>query len=293
MVRFGRVLTAMVTPFDEELQIDLGQTKLLAQRLVETGSDGVVVAGTTGEAATLRPEEKLTLFRTVVDAIGGRATVIAGTGTYSTAESIELTREAEKTGVDGILLVAPYYNRPPQEGLYRHFRAVAEATRLPIMLDNVPARTGVNVAPETLERLAEVENIVAIKEASGNLAQTVEYRERVPRDFQIYSGDDAMTLPMMAVGATGVVSVAAHLVGRRIKEMVETVVAGKLEQAMRLNQELMPLFRALFITTNPIMIKAALNISGFKVGGLRPPLVEADEKERELLRHCLRRLGLL
>lgn len=293
MVKFGRVLTAMVTPFDEHLQVDLGQTKLLAQRLVETGSDGVVVAGTTGESATLKPEEKIALFRAVVDAIGGRATVIAGTGTYSTAESIELTKEAEKTGVDGVLLVAPYYNRPPQEGLYRHFRAVAEATRLPVMLYNIPSRTGVNITPETLERLAKVENIVAIKEASGNLTQTVEYRERVPRDFQIYSGDDALTIPMMAVGAAGVVSVASHLVGRQIKEMVEAVLAGKLEQAMRLNQELMPLFRVLFATTNPIMIKAAMNISGFKVGGLRPPLVEADEKEREILRNCLRQLGLL
>ncbi|MCL6549017.1 MAG: 4-hydroxy-tetrahydrodipicolinate synthase, partial [Alicyclobacillus sp.] len=204
-----------------------------------------------------------------------------------------LTREAEKTGVDGILLVTPYYNRPPQEGLYQHFRAVAKATRLPVMLYNIPGRTGVNLAPETLERLAKVENIVAIKESSGNLAQTVDYRERIPRDFQIYSGDDAMTLPMMAVGAVGVVSVASHLVGRKIKEMVEAVASGRLEQAARINQELTPLFRALFATTNPIMIKAALNISGFKVGGPRPPLVEANEKERELLRGCLKQLGLL
>ncbi len=293
MLRPGRVLTAMVTPFDRDLQLDLTQAGILAQRLVESGSDGLVVAGTTGESPTLTHQEKLELFRVVVDAVGGRATVIAGTGSYSTAESIALTKEAEKSGVDGILLVTPYYNKPPQEGLYRHFSAIAGTTRLPVMLYNIPGRTAVNLSPETLGRLAQIENIVAIKESSGILAQTVEYRERTPRDFSIYSGDDALTLPMMAIGAVGVVSVAAHLVGRRIKEMVESAAAGRMEHATRINQELAPLFRVLFVTTNPIMVKAAVNILGLKVGGLRPPLVEATEKEIELLRGCMRQLGLV
>ncbi|MGE5549319.1 MAG: 4-hydroxy-tetrahydrodipicolinate synthase [Bacteroidota bacterium] len=293
MLEFGRVLTAMVTPFDQEGQVDLTQAGILAQRLVESGSDGLVVAGTTGESPTLTHREKLDLFRVVVEVVGGRAAVIAGTGSYSTAESLELTREAEKSGVDGILLVAPYYNKPPQEGLYQHFRAIARATRLPVMLYNIPGRTGVNIAPETLGRLAEIENIIAVKESSGNLSQTTEYREKTPRDFAIYSGDDLMTLPMMSVGAVGVVSVAAHLVGRRIKEMVEAEAAGKTEYAAKINQELAPLFRALFVTTNPIMIKAAVNMLGLRVGGLRLPLVEANAKELELLRGCMRQLGLL
>ena len=293
MSKFGRVLTAMVTPFDRDLQVDLTQAGILAQKLVETGSDGLLIAGTTGESPTLTHQEKIALFRVVVEAVGGRASVIAGTGSYSTAESIELTREAEKTGVDGILLVSPYYNKPPQEGLYQHFSAIARSTRLPIVLYNIPGRTGVNIAPETLGRLAQIENIVGVKESSGNATQTVEYRERVPRDFQIYSGDDAMTLPLMGVGAVGVISVAAHLVGRRIKEMVEAAVAGRMESAARINQELAPLFRALFLTTNPIMVKAAANMTGLKVGGLRLPLVEANDKEIEVIRGCLRQLGLI
>lgn len=293
MSKFGRVLTAMVTPFDRDLQVDLTQAGILAQKLVETGSDGLLIAGTTGESPTLTHQEKIALFRVVVEAVGGRASVIAGTGSYSTAESIELTLEAEKTGVDGILLVSPYYNKPPQEGLYQHFCAVARSTRLPIVIYNIPGRTGVNITPETLGRLAQIENIVGVKESSGNITQAVEYRERVPRDFQIYSGDDAMTLPMMGVGAVGVISVASHLVGRRIKEMVEAAVAGRMEHAARINQELAPLFRTLFLTTNPIMVKAAANMTGLKVGGLRLPLVEANEKEIEVLRGCLRQLGLI
>ncbi len=293
MRQFGRVLTAMVTPFKRDLQVDLEQAGCLAQRLVESGSDGLVVAGTTGESPTLTHQEKLELFRAVVDAVGGRTAVIAGTGTFSTAESIELTKEAEKTGVDGIMLVAPYYNKPPQEGLYQHFSAVARSTRLPVMLYNIPGRTGVNIAPETLGRLARIENIIAVKEASGSLAQAVEYRECVPRSFSIYSGDDAMTLPMLAVGAVGVVSVAAHLVGRRIKEMIEAALAGKPDQAARINQELAPLFRTLFITANPIMIKAAANLVGLRVGGLWLPLIEAGPKEQEQLKECLRQIGLL
>ena len=293
MSKFGRVLTAMVTPFDRDLQVDLTQAGILAQKLVETGSDGLLIAGTTGESPTLTHQEKIALFRVVVEAVGGRASVIAGTGSYSTAESIELTLEAEKTGVDGILLVSPYYNKPPQEGLYQHFCAVARSTRLPIVIYNIPGRTGVNITPETLGRLAQIENIVGVKESSGNITQAVEYRERVPRDFQIYSGDDAMTLPMMGVGAVGVISVASHLVGRRIKEMVEAAVAGRMEHAARINQELAPLFRTLFLTTNPIMVKAAANMTGLKVGGLRLPLIEANEKEIEVLRGCLRQLGLI
>lgn len=293
MATFGHLLTAMITPFDRELQVDLPQAGILAQRLVESGSDGLVVAGTAGESPTLTTREKLALFRVVVEAVGGRAAVIAGTGTQSTQETVELTRQAELTGVDGIMLVAPYYNKPPQDGLFLHFSTAARATRLPVMLHNIPSRTGVNIAPETLARLAEIENIKAVEEGGGNIAQAAEYRARTPRHFQVYSGDDALTLPIMAVGGAGTVSVASHLVGRRIKEMVEAAAAGKLEPATRINQELTPLFRALSATTSPIMVKAALNMLGHKVGGLRPPLLEANEGEIELLRSCLKQLGLI
>ena len=216
-MKLGSVLTAMVTPFKPDGSLDLEQAARLAAHLVEIGNDGVVVAGTTGESPTLTDKEKLDLFRAVVDAIGGRATVIAGTGDYNTEHSIHLTKEAEKLGVDGIMAVVPYYNKPPQEGLYRHFRAIAESTSLPVMLYNVPGRTSSNLLPETVERLAEIDNIVAIKEASGNMDQVSEIRRRTPAEFMIYAGDDSLTLPILALGGTGVVSVAGHLVGRRIR----------------------------------------------------------------------------
>ncbi len=293
MVKLGRVLTAMVTPFDQNLQVNYAAAQELATRLIEAGSDGLVVAGTTGESPTLSKAEKLQLFRAVAEAVGSKGTVIAGTGSYDTAESIELTKEAEKTGVDGVLLVAPYYNKPPQEGLYRHFKAIAQATSLPVVIYNIPSRTSVNVSVETLIRLAELPNIVAVKESTGNMAQVSEIFEKAPADFQIYSGDDALTLPVLSVGGVGVISVAAHLVGRKIQAMISAYLHGDVSVAARINAELSPLNRTLFINTNPIMIKAACNLLGFKTGDLRPPLVEASPKDIETLRQVLRDLGLL
>lgn len=293
MVKFGKVLTAMVTPFNENLEVDLQKTQELAVRLIESGSDGVVVCGTTGESPTLSKKEKLDLFRAVVEAIGGKGTVIAGTGSYNTAESIELTKEAEKTGVDGILLVAPYYNKPSQEGLYRHFKEIAGSTSLPAIIYNIPGRTGVNISPDTMARLAEIENVVGVKESSGNLSQVSEIYEKTPSDFMIYSGDDALTLPILSVGGVGVISVAGHIAGRKINEMVTAFEQGEVAKAAEINASLGPLFRALFINTNPIMVKTACNLVGLKVGGLRLPLVEASERETEIMREVLKNLGLL
>lgn len=293
MVRFGKVLTAMVTPFNEDLEIDYQRTQELVVRLIESGSDGVIVSGTTGESPTLSKKEKLNLFRSVVEAIGGKGTVIAGTGSYNTAESVELTKEAEKTGVDGFLFVAPYYNKPSQEGLYRHFKEIAGATSLPAIIYNIPSRTGVNVSVDTMVRLAGIENVVGVKESSGNLAQVSEIHEKTPSDFMIYSGDDALTLPVLSVGGVGIISVASHIAGRKIKEMVTAYEKGEVQKAAEINANLGPLFRALFINTNPIMVKTACNLVGLKVGGLRLPLVEASEKEVEIIREVLKNLGLL
>lgn len=293
MVEFGRVLTAMVTPFNEQGEVDYKAAADLARKLVENGSDGLVVVGTTGESPTLTDQEKLRMFETVVDAVGGKATVIAGTGSNNTKHSVELTREAEKTGVDGIMAVAPYYNKPPQEGLYRHFRAIAEATSLPVMVYNVPGRTAVNITLATMARLAEIKNIVALKEAAGNLEQAAELARVLPKNFALYSGDDSMTLPILAVGGVGVVSVASHLAGRKIAQMVESYLQGEVEKAAEINKELLPLFKVLFLTTNPIMVKAALNLLGINVGPTRLPLVPATEAELEKLKTVLAQLGLL
>ncbi|RPF46875.1 4-hydroxy-tetrahydrodipicolinate synthase [Thermodesulfitimonas autotrophica] len=294
MADFGRVLTAMVTPFDKDGSLNLAQAKKLARYLVENGSDGLVVAGTTGESPTLTKEEKIALFEAVVEEVGGKATVIAGTGSYSTADSIALTRAAEKAGADGVMLVAPYYNKPSQEGLYRHFRAVAESTSLPVMLYNIPGRTAVNVLPATVARLAkDVPNIKAIKEASGSLDQVSELRRVLPDDFAIYSGDDALTLPVLAVGGKGVVSVVAHIAGKRLQEMINAYASGNVTLAAKIHKELFPLIKGMFITTNPVPVKAALNLLGMNVGAPRLPLVEATAEEKERLSQLLRDAGLL
>lgn len=293
MIKFGKVLTAMVTPFNQNLQVNYQVAQELAVRLVESGSDGVVVAGTTGESPTLSKQEKLGLFKAVVEAIGGKATVIAGTGSYDTAESIEVTREAERTGVDGVMLVAPYYSKPPQEGLYQHFKAIAKATALPVILYNIPGRTGVNITTETIVRLAAIDNIVAVKEASGNLSQVSEIFEKAPKEFLIYSGDDALILPVMSVGGVGIISVAGHIVGGKIQEMIAAFCRGDLVTTNKINTEISPLIRSLFINTNPIMVKTACNLLGFKVGGLRLPLVEATANEQKILLEELKNLGLV
>ena len=290
---FGRVITAMITPFREDGSLDLDGAKALAGWLVENGSDGVVVAGTTGESPTLSHDEKLALFRGVKEAVGDRAAVIAGTGSNNTEASVGLTREAEACGVDGIMLVAPYYNKPSQEGLYQHFAACAKATRLPVMLYNIPGRTGVNLLPETVLRLAQLENVVALKEASGNLDQVSELLRQLPPHFRVYSGDDSMTLPIVALGGYGVVSVASHLVGLEIQAMIRALVQGRLAEAQRVHLKLFPLFKALFLAPNPVPVKAALTLLGQPAGKPRLPLVGLSEKEEEQLKRVMEEMDLL
>ncbi len=292
MAGFGRVITAMVTPMDRALAVDYARAAALAKRLADNGSDGLVVSGTTGESPTLTDEEKVRLFHTVREAVGTRAAVIAGTGTYDTAHSIHLTKEAERAGCDGVLLVNPYYNRPSQEGLYQHFKAIADSTRLPVMLYNIQGRTAVNCEPATVARLAQVPNIVAIKEASGSLDQMSQIRTLTPPEFLMYSGDDSLTLPLLAVGGYGVVSVASHVAGREIGEMIAAFVAGDVRKAMAMHFRLWPLFKVLFITTSPTPVKAALALAGFDVGGLRLPLVEVNAREREQIASVLKELAL-
>jgi len=274
----------MVTPFDAELNVDYGRARELARMLVSNGSDGVVVSGTTGESPTLTNEEKLRLFREVKEALGDSYAVVAGTGNYCTSESVELTRAAAEVGVDAAMAVVPYYNNPPQEGLYRHFRAIAEASPLPLILYNVPSRSPRNLEPNTVARLAsDVKNVAAVKEASKNLEQITEIIAKTPDGFLVYSGDDSTTLPILGVGGYGIISVASHVAGPQIRRMIDAFVEGRVDEAQAINCKLMPLFKALFITSNPIPVKAALKLCGFPVGGLRLPLVEATEAEEAVI----------
>jgi 4-hydroxy-tetrahydrodipicolinate synthase len=278
MADFGRMLTAMVTPFDARGAVDYAQARRLARALLDSGSDGVVVAGTTGESPTLTHDEKLTLFAEVKAEVGTRGTVVAGTCNYNTRESIELSREAARAGVDGLLGTVPYYNKPPQEGLYQHFTAIAEAVPLPIILYNVPSRTVTNMLPETTVRLSRIENIVGIKEASGNFEGIARIIQESRPGFRVWSGDDSATLPILSLGGYGIVSVASHLVGAQIQRMIRAHVAGRVDEAATLHRRLLPLFNSLFVTTNPIPLKYALNTLGFAVGEPRLPLVPCDAK---------------
>ncbi|NLO65888.1 MAG: 4-hydroxy-tetrahydrodipicolinate synthase [Firmicutes bacterium] len=291
-MKSGQLFTAMVTPMHKDGSVNYMAAVALAQRLAENGSDGVVLSGTTGESPTLSFDEKAKLFAEVTDALGGQIEIIAGTGSNCTQDSITLTKAAESAGVDGIMLVAPYYNKPSQEGLYQHFRAVAESTSLPVMLYNVPGRTNSNILPETVARLAEIENIVAIKEASGSLDQVSLLKTMVPEDFLIYSGDDSLTPPILAVGGAGVVSVVSHLVGREIKAMIDAFLQGRTEDALEIHLKLMPLFKAMFLTTNPVPVKRALEYVGFETGPLRLPLVDLTEAEAQRIKDVLFKLGL-
>jgi len=293
MKEFGRILTAMVTPFDSDLKVDYAAAEKLADYLVANGSDGLVVAGTTGESPTLTKEEKLELFRVVKNAVGAKAPIIAGTGSNSTADSIHLTKEAEKTGVDGVMLVGPYYNKPTQEGYFEHFRAVARETSLPIVVYNVPGRTGSNILPSTIVRLAEIANIVAVKEASGSLDQVTEIKRGVKPEFLVYSGDDSLTLPIMSVGGYGIISVVAHVVGPEMKAMIDAYLAGNVAKAAEIHVRLFAIFKALFLVSNPIPVKAAVNMMGINVGGVRLPLVAASDKELEPVKKALAELGKL
>ncbi len=278
MKKIGRLITAMVTPFDDNGGVDYEQAKKLARALVDSGSEGLVVVGTTGESPTLLRPEELRLFRDIKAAVGDRASVIAGTGSNSTAEAIEATREAEKIGVDACLLVVPYYNKPTQDGLYMHFKAIAESTSLPCILYNVPSRTITNLAAETVIRLSQVKNIIGVKEASGNLEQITRIIAGSRNDFIVWSGNDSDTLPMLAIGAYGVISVASHLVGNQIGEMISSFVEGKMQRAAELHGHLMPIFSGLFVISNPVPVKYALNQVGFRVGKPRPPLYEPDAR---------------
>jgi 4-hydroxy-tetrahydrodipicolinate synthase len=290
---FGRVMTAMITPFDESGAVNYPEVERLAAHLTDHGTDTLVVCGTTGESPTLTWDEEFALFKVVQSAVSGKAKVMAGTGSNSTTEAISATQKAAALGLDGSLQVVPYYNKPPQEGLYQHFKAIAQATDLPIMLYNVPGRTSQNLLPETVARLAEVPNIVAIKEASGNLDQVSLVRRLTPSTFDIYSGDDTLTLPILAVGGCGVVSVASHLVGPALQEMIQSFEAGQNEKARQIHLQLLPLSKALFSTTNPIPVKQAMALLGWQVGHCRLPLSEAPADTVDMLKAALQELSLL
>lgn len=293
MKSFGNLLTAMITPFNNDLSVDYDAAASLAKHLVENGSDGVVVAGSTGEAATLTFEEKIRLISTVLDAVGDKATVIAGTGSNDTKTSLELTKEVEKLGVHGVMLVAPYYNKPPQEGFFQHFKAIAESISTPIIIYNVPSRTASNISPKTISRLSTIPNIVAIKESSGNLDQIAEIRRTTPSTFQIYSGDDSLTLPILSLGGCGLISVAAHIVSLQLKEMIKSFISGDITKAYTIHLKLLPLFRILFINTNPIPVKAAVNSIGWKVGTCRLPLIAPTSDEVLQINNVMQQLNLL
>ncbi len=279
----NRIMTAMVTPFNDKMEVNYPEAEKLANYLIEHGSDGIVVCGTTGESPTVSAEEKIELFRTVKKAVGSKATVIAGIGSYTTDGSINLARQAEKTGVDGLMAVVPYYNKPSQEGLYQHFRAIAEAISLPLMVYNIPGRTSINLLPETVLRLSEIPNITSIKEAAGSMDQVSEMRRILPEDFLIYSGDDSLTLPMLALGCDGIISVAAHVVGDEIKQLVDAWFNGDPQTALQWHLKLMPMFKGVFVTTNPVPVKYLLKKVGINAGGVKLPLVCAAPEEEAFL----------
>ncbi|MGG0337581.1 4-hydroxy-tetrahydrodipicolinate synthase [Priestia aryabhattai] len=291
-MNFGQVLTAMVTPFDQNGEIDFNATKTLVEHLITNGTDGLVVAGTTGESPTLTTEEKIELFKCVVKAAAGRVHVIAGTGSNNTQASISLTKLAEETGVDGIMLVAPYYNKPSQEGLYQHFKTIAESTSLPVMLYNIPGRSIVNISVETIVRLSEIPNVVSIKEASGNLDAMAEIISKTPSDFTLYSGDDGLTIPVLAIGGTGVISVASHIIGNDMQEMINAFKNGDVQKAAAIHRNLLPIMRTLFIAPSPSPVKAALNLNGIQVGGVRLPMVPLSNKEQSALEKVLQTSGI-
>jgi 4-hydroxy-tetrahydrodipicolinate synthase len=296
--RFGEVITAMVTPFGADSSLDVGRARSLAARLVDHGSDGLVVSGTTGEAPTLSPQEKLTLFENIVDEVSGRAKVIAGTGTYDTAESIALTREASALGVDACLVVTPYYSKPPQNGLLAHFRAVADAADVPLVLYDIPGRTGRRIERPTMVALAAHDNIVAVKDAVGDAGETAKLRAELDAaghdEFEIYSGDDPLLLPHLAAGAVGIVSVCSHLIGPQLKQIISAFNDGKVNEAQRIYAEYLPLMTTIMtVTASPIPVRTALELVGVDVGGPRLPLVRATDDETRTIRTALERAGLL
>ncbi|MHB8127130.1 MAG: 4-hydroxy-tetrahydrodipicolinate synthase [Desulfitobacteriaceae bacterium] len=284
---FGRILTAMVTPMNEDLEVDYVSARNLAQYLIKHGSDGIIVCGTTGESPTLTDEEKIKMFKEVKDAVGSSGIVLAGVGSNSTVASVNLAAQAATTGVDGIMAVVPYYNKPSQEGMYQHFKAIAQAVSLPVMLYNVPSRTSTNLLPETVKKLAQIPNIISIKESAGLMDQVSELKRILPTDFTVYSGDDSLTLPMLALGCSGVVSVASHIIGDEMKNMIDAWFAGDCKIATQWHLQLYPFFKGIFVTTNPVPIKAILNMMGVKAGGVRLPLIDVTKDERIFLARLL------
>lgn len=288
MQSLGRLLTAMVTPFNDRGEVDYEQAKRLASALLDSGSDGVLVVGTTGESPTLVREEEIRLFADVKSTIGERGAIIAGTGSNNTAEAIATTKEAERIGVDACLLVVPYYNKPSQEGLYQHFRTIAESTTLPCILYNVPSRTVISLSVDTVVRLSQIDNIIGIKEASGNLDQVSRIIADTREGFLVYSGNDNDTLPILALGGYGIISVASHLVGNQIKEMISSAIEGRTGRAAQIHRYLLPLFNAMFVVSNPVPIKYALNHVGFNVGNPRLPLTPLDDKSAATIEAVLK-----
>lgn len=292
--RFGRLIPAMVTPFDQNLELDLDRAQQLADRLVAGGVDAIIVNGTTGESPTVFYPQKLELFRAVVSAVSGRVPVIANVGDNCTADTVSFAQDAGQLGVDGFMCVVPYYNKPPQEGLYRHFKTIADSTEMPIILYNIPGRCSINMEAETTLRLArDCDNIVAIKEASGNLDQVKAIIDGAPADFDVYSGDDSATLDIMRLGGAGVISTIGNVAPARMKEIVEAAAAGDWEAAEAANEALLPLMTGLFATANPILVKEALKLIGFPVGGVRLPLVDATPEQSATLAAIMSEVGVL
>lgn len=294
MINFGRIQTAMITPFNEDLEIDFNEVSRLVEHLIATGTDSIVVGGTTGESPTLTHEEKLMLFHHVKNVAGERVLVIANVGSNNTKDSIAFAKEVESQGkADGIMLVNPYYNKPSKEGLYQHFKAIAESTKLPIMLYNIPGRTAVNTPAETIIELAKIPNIVAVKESSGDLSQIATIIEHTPKDFYVYSGDDNLTLPILALGGYGVVSVASHIIGNEMRDMIDEFFNGNVVEAANLHRKMLPIFEGIFFTTNPVPIKAIMRKSGFDVGSVRLPLVDVTVTEKYAIHNLMQQIQSL
>lgn len=288
MKDLGRVITAMITPFNTKGDVDYEEAKKLALALLNSGSEGILLAGTTGESPTLNNQEETRLFTEVKEAVGDKGSIIAGTGSNNTAEALEFTKNAEKIGVDACLLIVPYYNKPTQDGLYRHFKTIAESTSLPCILYNVPARTVTNLSAETTIELSRIPNIIGIKEACGNLDQVTKIISETDDDFIVWSGNDSDTLPMLSVGAYGVISVISHIVGKQLNDMIYSYVKGDTKKAALIHQKLLPMVDAMFVVSNPIPVKYAVNKIGFKAGSTRPPLYAPDEKTTAIIDEALK-----
>jgi len=291
---FGRFITAMATPFGPDLELDLDRAQEFAVNLVTRGNDALIIAGTTGESPTVSKAEKLDLFRAVLAALLGKAPVIANVGGNNTADSVAFAQEAEALGVDGLMAVVPYYNKPPQEGLYQHFKAIAQAVDIPVILYNIPGRSVINMEAATTLRLAyDFENIVAVKEASGNLTQIADIASNAPEGFRVYSGDDETTVPLMGLGGYGVIATIGNLTPERMKEIVDSMAEGEHTKALACHLKLQPLMKELFVTSNPIMLKAALKLAGFSIGGVRLPLVDATAAQIEKLEQVMQSVGVI